>query len=243
MKKSKVKKENKQEQGEAISEVFDIEKDGKEKTVVVESPEKDNDNPSPKTQIKNQKKVLIGIGITMLCLIAMLVVFYFMVNYSKGIEYKGVKFEKVKEGNLIFYQTAIPYLYNNKIVPYYFYLRKDPRTEEKISFNDTQIDLKKILVINGNSSEINCQGNGVIAIANLVKQYEIMGAKVIRDENATCDNESRYNYVNIIKGNETRIVSFGENHDCFTIEVKNCEVLEGVEKFMLETFVEYNKQE
>jgi hypothetical protein len=243
MKKSKLKKENNKDNQESFSEVFDLEKEGKEKTIVVESTEEHKESKPSKEQLKKQKKVLIGVFITMFCLIAMLVIFYSLVRYSKTIDYKGVKFEQVKEGNLMLYQTAIPYLYKGKIVPYNFYLRKDPRTQEKIEFNDTGIGLRKILVINGSSKDINCAGDGVIAVANLVKLYEVMGAKVIKDENATCDNESRYDYVNIVKGNKTRVISYGDNQDCFTIEVKDCEVLMGVEKFMLESFVEFNKEE
>jgi hypothetical protein len=89
------------------------------------------------------------------------------------------------------------------------------------------------------TNDFNCNGDGIIALANLVKLYSIMGASVIKDENATCDLQGSYMFLRIENGNQTKIEQFGPA--CYKIYVNNCEILAGTEKFMTETFSEIIK--
>ena len=232
-KKKKVKNEN--------PEVFEVEKQGKEKEIFAPIL-KEEDKPLTKEEKKSQNKALLGVLVVMGCLILMFAGFYAVKYYIPTIQYKGVNFNMVREGQLIFYQTSLPVLYNNKTIPYNFYLTTDPRKAEKIPFEATGINIKKLMVVNL-SSELSCKGDGVVAGARLTKLYNVIGTKVIQDKNATCDESSRYNYISLVPGNETKVVSYGKNNDCFRIEVKDCEVIAGAEKFMLETFAKLHEEE
>ena len=67
----------------------------------------------------------------------------------------------------------------------------------------------------------------------------MVGTKVIRDENATCDSEGRYMYINLKSGDKTKIEQSG--NACYDILINNCEILEGTERFMVETFAKLNE--
>jgi len=46
-------------------------------------------------------------------------------------------------------------------------------------------------------------------------------------------------YINLKEGEETKIEQTGTA--CYDILINNCEILEGTEKFMVETFAEINE--
>ena len=192
-----------------------------------------------KTQIEQERKqlrnVLLGLGI----FVILIVVAVFFIHSIKSFEYKETKFDIVREGDLILYNTKVA-LFNEKgehYQNYNFFLRNDPR-KSKVNFNG-ELELKKLVVINS-EEEFNCDGDGIIAVLNLRQLYEILGAKVIRDENATCDSEGKYMYINLKEGKETRIEQTGTA--CYDILINNCEILEGTEKFMVETFAKVNEK-
>ena len=80
---------------------------------------------------------------------------------------------------------------------------------------------------------------GIIAMANLKQLYEVLGSQVIGDPTANCETEypetPRYVYVNIQPGEETWIEEVSKA--CYTIHVKDCEILPATERYMTETFV------
>ena len=71
------------------------------------------------------------------------------------------------------------------------------------------------------------------------KLYEIIGTTVIKDPNASCDTQGTYTFIQLQEGEETSIEQFGPS--CYNININNCEILEGTEKFMAETLVEVQK--
>ena len=191
-----------------------------------------------KTQTEQERKqlrnVLLGLGI----FVILIILAVFFINSIKSFEYKETKFDIVREGDLILYNTKVA-LFNEKgehYQNYNFFLRNDPR-KSKVNFNG-ELELKKLVVINS-EEEFNCDGDGIIAVLNLRQLYEILGAKVVKDENATCDSEGKYMYINLKEGKETRIEQTGTA--CYDILINNCEILEGTEKFMVETFAKVNK--
>jgi hypothetical protein len=151
--------------------------------------------------------------------------------------YKGVKFDMVKEGELIFYHTSFPVIYNGTNNIYNIYLRNDPRDLEKkvpakgtlTSLDDTVINI---------TQEFDCNGDQIIAIANLVNLYNAIGVTLIRDETAGCDPLGRYRYLTIQPGNKTSIEMVGPN--CYNININNCEILEGTERFIVGMLVRIN---
>ncbi len=192
-----------------------------------------------KKEIEEQNKMLrnIFIGIGIFIFVILLVAFF--INSVRHFEYKDVKFKIVEEGEIIFYNTAFPMFHSmtgEHIADYNFYIRNDPRKLEKVPFNGELVLLDNLVV--NMTGDFHCDGNGIIAIANLVKLYEIIGTNVMKDENATCDSQGRYMFIQIQEGDETSIEQFGPA--CYNINVNNCEILEATERFMTETFVNIN---
>ena len=185
---------------------------------------------------KQLRNVLLGLGV----FVILIVLAVFFINSIKSFEYKGTKFDIVKEGNLILYNTKVALFNENgaHYQNYNFFLRNDPRDLAKaVKFNG-ELELKKLVVINS-EEEFNCDGDGIIAVLNLRQLYEILGAKVIKDENAMCSSDGEYMYINLKEGEETRIEQTGTA--CYDILINNCEILEGTEKFMVETFAKINE--
>ena len=144
----------------------------------------------------------------------------------------------IKEGQITLYQTTFPfYKDGEKIADYNFYLRTSPNELKDVPFNGN-LTIKKNVVFNPND-ELNCDGDGIIAVANIVQNlYGYLNATVIRDENATCDSLGRYSLINIKTANSTGINQTGNS--CYDINVANCEILKATERYMLEGFVKIN---
>jgi hypothetical protein len=140
---------------------------------------------------KKFNKQLRNILITMVFVFLTIVLTFLIVKSTTKFTYNGVKFEMIKEGNLILYKTSIPVIYRGEIRDYNFYLRNDAR-KLNVPFNG-ELSLRKNAVLNM-EKDFKCDGKGIIGVANLVNLYQISEIKIIRDENASCDNEGRYTY-------------------------------------------------
>jgi len=249
-KNSSAKKTRKEKvEKEKVCEIFEVEKDGKEKEIKTCGIEEEK-NPS-KEQLEKEKKIFIGVGIAMLCFILMFAAVYFIIYLTNHFEVGGVNFEIDKtdlQGQTI-YKTSIPgTIYNGTFIlggtigtraDYNFYFRTDPRILEKdISF-DGVLNIEGNMVLNM-TQDFNCDGKGIIAIANLLNVYKAIGTKVIKDENATCDPNGRYIFLKIQEGNQTSINQFGPT--CYDINVNNCEILPATERYLLETLIDVNQK-
>ncbi len=180
------------------------------------------------SQEKLLRNFLIGFGIV----IAILIIGYLAFNSSIHQTYKNLEFEAVDEGGLIFYKTIFPVYYGDKKVSEYnFFFRTQPNDLKKIPFNGS-VSLMELTVINGNDEELSCGGKGKIAIANFIHVHNFLEMEVYRDENASCDSEKRYAYVNFIAGEENKIEQYGPA--CFNIYFKDCEILPATERYMLD---------
>ena len=225
-----------------------------------DSPDGSSDTDSPngsekilnKNQIKKENKILqnffIWIGIFVVLLGLWLLILYSQANFT----YQGLKFNKMKQGNLILYHTKIPVFYQGKNYNYNLYLRKNPK-KSKVNFDKVsmlpngtlekapsqgKINLREMMVLNI-SNEFQCKGDGVVSVANLQQSLKYLGTKVIHDPNATCDDLGRYLFVKVLAGNRTRIEQTSPT--CYNLYVNNCEVLDVTEKFLVESIVEHLK--
>lgn len=191
-----------------------------------------------KEQIKSENKILrnffIGIG----AIIVIIVLVILILNLTKNFEYQGVKFKIVREGDLILYRTSLPVIYQGEKIPYYFYLRNDPRDLGENVYFYGNLNLAEFLVINSTEG-FNCGGDGIIAIANLQNLYKISGIEVMKDESAGCDEEGKYAFIQLQEGNETNIEKFGTA--CYNVNINNCEILKATERLMLESLIEINR--
>jgi len=223
---------------EEVCEIFDVEKNGKEETI--KSCGVEEEKPSSPEQLKKEKKIFLTIFFVMLGLVLMFLAFLLFAYLTNTFQVNGVKFS-VDKSTIVgttLYRTFLPVTYNGTKANYNFWLRTDPRKLNDINFSGNLV-FQSNMVINTTDS-LNCNGDGIIATANILKLYNVLGIKVMKDANASCDSQGRYMFLNILKGNETKVEQFGP--ECYNIYVSNCEVLPGTERFMLQTFTEVNKK-
>jgi len=197
-------------------------------------PEKERKIDSKK-QIGTENKILRNLIFGIIALIILFLLLYFFINSTKNFEYKGVKFNVVKAGEVRFYHTSFPIVSNGRNIDYNVYLRKDPRKLKDVNF-DGELELLEMIVLENNESFV-CDGDGGIAILNFQQIVGALGAEVIKDPNATCDSLGRYTFIRLKSGDKTSIEQFGPS--CYEITINNCEILDGTERFLNEILFEY----
>jgi len=194
-----------------------------------------------KKEIKAQNKTLRNIFICLGIFLFVIIIVALSINSAQHFKYNGVEFKVIQEGELIFYNAVFP-LYSitgKHISDYNFPLRKDPRKLDKIPLKG-EIVLKQNIVIN-TTKEFKCDGDEVMAIANLVKVFNLLGAKAIKDPQAGCDYQGKYTFIQIREGEETGIEEFGPKGSCYNFYVNDCEILEVTEKFIVDLLVKAEK--
>ena len=195
-----------------------------------------------KEQITSENKILKNFFIWIGIIIITILLVFLLINQGKNFEYEGVEFSIVKFCDarpcLTTYNTKIPVTSQGIVRPYNFYLRNDPRKLAKSVPFDGEVVFKNNMFINITFNRY-CEGHETIAVANFLNLYGILGINVIADENAECDFEGESMFVLIQESNRTSIEQFGPA--CYNINIKNCEILEGTERFLVDTFVEINK--
>lgn len=160
----------------------------------------------------------------------------------RNFEYEGIQFERINEKGVTFYHAIFQArMTGNFLINYNIFLRKDPRkTGEDIPF-EGNIFLSDLMVLNVNDESgdnFNCNGDGVIAIANFNQIFQASGTTIMTDPNATCDPFRRYVLINIIEGEETKIVE--RERACYDFYVNDCEILDVTERYLLEALKEIN---
>ncbi len=238
------KKKEADKKSEEVCEVFEIEKQGKkqEKEACGLVEKKQASKEEIKRQNKTLRNILIGLGIFILLIF--LGINY--INSSRYFDYRGIQGNVVKEGKIIFYEIVVPIKTSNQLVRYSIFLRNNPEKLDKIQFNGEMVDFKELhkfsdgeyrLVLNA-SDEFDCDDDELIAIGNMMN-LKALGFKVVRDENATCDEFGRYIYVNMKKDEVSEINQIGKA--CYELSISNCEILKVTERFMVEMIVKDNE--
>ena len=192
---------------------------------------------------KEQNKMLRNTLIILGVVIISFVFFIIVSNALKNFEYRGVKFSVVKFCDagppcLITYNTKLPVVYQGKSTDYNFFLRNDPRELEKEVPFDGEVVLRNKMDVNITFNTA-CNGLETIAVENFLKLHRIAGINISNDNNKGCDLTGGKMYLSIQESNQTSIEQFGPA--CYRINVKECEILKGTERFMIETFVEIDK--
>ena len=231
------KKKEKKKSSEKICETFEIEKESKEK--IIKTCGNETEKHSSKNDAKKENKILAMVLLFLgIALISFIIVF-FIIDSSKKFTYNNIKFDIIKEKEVKFYHTVVPLSNGNIIGNYNVFLRKDPRVIGKNVPLKGKVFLSDMLVLNS-TDNFNCDGDGVIAIANFQQIISGFGTKIINDKNATCDEQGRYMFVNLLKGNETKIERFGPV--CYNFYINNCEILEVTERFLLNLLERENQK-
>ncbi|MEX0932540.1 MAG: hypothetical protein WDZ77_00355 [Candidatus Pacearchaeota archaeon] len=191
-------------------------------------------------QINAENKILRNFFISIFVFILFILAAYLFIDNLRHFEYEGVEFQTVSfcdaEPCLVLYKTTFPVITGEGRTAD-MYLRNDPRELKDIEFNGSMNLFGEFIL--DSTNDFNCEGDGVIAIANMVQFYELFGVNIFKNDSISCDETSEHTYVRITEGNETRVQQTGLS--CYDIEIKNCEILEGTERFLLESFVKVNK--
>jgi hypothetical protein len=205
--------------------------------------EEGDSNKEIKKGNKQLKQIFFVMGV---CILLFVGVFMFL-NSVRHFKYQGVDFEIVKEGELILYQTSLPVNSQSKLTTnaaavfgnYNFYLRNDPRRLKNIPLNiEGELSLMRNTVINF-TGDFNCNGDGIIAVANVVNVLKVLDVTAIKDESAGCDPEGTYTFLQLQLGDETSIEQVGPS--CYNLNINNCEVLEVTERYIVELLSEITK--
>ena len=190
-------------------------------------------------QNKTLKNIFIGLGV----FVVVIVVVALLISSVRYFDYEGLRFNVVKEGEIVFYNAVFP-IYDGvtgkNIVDYNVYMRNDPRKLEDVVF-DGEVVLRKNTVLNS-TADFNCDGDGMIAVGNLVQVFERFGTNVVKDPNVGCDAQGGgHVFIQIREGDETSIEQFAPT--CYNFYVSDCEILEVTEKFIVDLLVKANNNQ
>jgi hypothetical protein len=229
----KVNKDEEEKRIEAEKFVYEKAKEAEQ----IDEKKEEGEKPSEKL-IQSESRTLRNI-ILVLGLIAVVFGFIFILNNtSKSFTVDGVQYTAIQQGQLTLYNTWIPVTYNGSLKPYNFFLYSDPRVLQRtIPFNGSINIVPQSNIILNITGELNCNGDGILAVANLNILYSLIG-KVTKDPNATCDPLGRYTYINIQNSSEASIQEIGPS--CYNINVNNCNILASTERYMTQTFATIN---
>lgn len=188
-------------------------------------------------EIEKHNKILFGILLTIGIITLVIILSYVTYDSVKTFEIDGMSYNIMKEGDINFYHTS--FVSNNinlhRAIQYNVYLRTDPRVTKEIPFDgDLYVTNTLVWQSDGSNEEFNCEGDGVISIANFNQILSALGRSYMRDENATCDNSQNYTLLRLTEGDENRILRTG--YSCYDLQINNCQILNVTERFLLETF-------
>ena len=190
-----------------------------------------------KKEKERQNKTLKAVLILIVIFFLAVFVSFFVMKTNNHPKYNGVTFNVIQEGELTFYQTTFKVIDKGKLTNYNLYLRNNPqKLEKKVPF-EGELELRNFIVLNSTTENLFCEGDWTIAIANMLN-LEIFNIEIMKDENASCDQEGEYTFIQIEEGEKTKIVQYGPS--CYKLIVSDCEILPVTERFMIEVFGEVN---
>ena len=208
---------------------------------------------APVLKERKIEKELLGV---LIFLAVLVVVFVISSAYFKSLnyfEYNGLTFAKERLENIpIFHHNYYLKAPSGKLILYNLYLRNDPRYS-----NVTIEGLPSKLLAPGSVAYLSVNSEGLqeckygsLAVATISSFMSDNQMKVIagnldfwqagarRDKWVTCENQPGNIVVELLKGNETKI---SINRNCYQIEVNDCQILEAVEKLMVQSVVDARK--
>ena len=198
--------------------------DGKKERIKIEG----------KASRKKQEKQIRIFIIVMLALLVFLFIVYAFIRATLKFNYAGLEFEKVRQGELILYRTDV----------FPVFLREDPRELRDIEVKE-RIILQKKIGIGGEKELLESCEDSTIAATTLSIFYGKTGlqpfsASVNKTESeefgisyVECGLGADYSVINLVKGGENKISKKG---NCYTLEVKDCEVMDVTERFIVASY-------
>lgn len=201
-----------------------------------------NEKKRDKSIYERQTRLAVFVMVAAILIIFMI---YFLIQESKKFEYKGLEFEKVKEGNLNLYFANLPFSTvsgNVVYVPTYF--RQDPRELERINISTLTgegLGITKSAALSASPEILKCD-DSLLAATTLSLYLGKLGVKAIgATSNITYAEENNITYVDCLdtdkytvlmfkKYQESRIMKAG---NCYIMDISDCEIMNVTERFML----------
>lgn len=216
--------------------------------------EKEKSEPVKKEEnISKKDKQVHRIIFTMVAVIGVFIVFYFIFNSLQAFKYNGLSFTKEKFGEIPVFHHYYNFDIEGKLIKYNLYLRNDPRTNN-VPITGEAID-EGIEFRRDNTVYVSVSPKGLdeceysrVGISNLAlfladNQLNVKGASpnedLAKESNivyATCDTHSNDVVILIRSGEETEIIH--EKNNCYIIQIANCQVLEAIEKFQVQSILD-----
>ena len=194
------------------------------------------------------EKQTIWALVTMGALLLIFLFFFSVFSESRKFDYQGLTFTKEKYGEIPVYRYYYYFTDNSgQMIKYNVYLRNDPRENNipvtgKIVFN-----VSKSVYFSINDTGLKECENAVIGVADLTKflvdnQFQFKAgtpdsteAKEMNRTKITCEIYPSISVIELRNGNTTQIV---KTNNCYKIDVANCEVLEALEKFKVQSLID-----
>jgi len=242
----------------------DILEGGREKDSaedILKNIDEDKDVQQKELEGKQSKQLLWAVILMLALIIIIIAVPFINHNFINKFEYKGLEFQKTKLGDLIFYSVKFPVIAATGQVTgdYAVNFRIDPRELAKIP---ARIPNNRITFIQRSIGGYNpvyltfdpdlklCEDTS-IALMNLAGFLRDSGLEISSastDQNYSEENDLKHKdcdsskvasdtIIKISEGNETSVTQLQKN--CYEIKFKDCEILEGSERFMLVMLEEY----
>lgn len=207
---------------------------------------------NPNKAVETQFLWLVSIIIIIILGFVFIPVLYHQI--FEKFEYGGVKFEKIKEGQLTFYHGQFPIIYKgNFSAVYNLYLRNDPRNNN-ISIN-TNLSLSPKVSISLNDNVHLCEDMmlGQAELGKFISAFPfvknitagVYNASVAKEYNVsqiTCKNASKDNTVLIIQMSETPSIDLGSVDNCYLINIGKCQYLEAAERYVVGAMAQINSK-
>jgi hypothetical protein len=229
----------------------------KKKENPIESEKKDDSNEKSTASFNKKErkleKELLWIGGFMILLV---LVFFGANAYFKGlgkIEHEGLTFSKEKLGEIPIYHYYYYFKGDNQAVfKYNLYLRNDPSTNiVPITGDAIFLDNKRIFLSIDAENLQECQ-QSILAVADITSfltdnQFNVASgnpnffdAGKNNVDWVTCENHKKSTVIVLEKG-ETTGINIDDN--CHTITVSDCQVLEAVEKYKVQSIIDAKASE
>ena len=207
---------------------------------------------SKKKERRLEKELLV-----ILVFIGVLVGIFFLASwYFKSLhsfEYKGLAFSEERAGNIpIFHHSYFFKAFDGRLINYNLYIRTDPRTLDSIPVTGNKISFsqQEVVFISVNATGLQQCPYSPLAVASIssyladnqmkVKSgnLDFWDAGYKRQDYVNCDNQHGNKVIEITTGNETKITVNGK---CYRIEIADCQVLQGTERFEVQAILDAQK--
>lgn len=234
-----------------VCEIFDIEKNGREKTIESCGAGEVKKGHITKTLMEKEKRQLFCIIAAMAVILISFFLVYAISQQSKRFEYNGFNFEKIMYDKLPLYYTKISITRaDSNIINYNLYLRDDPR-KKNIKPDAFVHFMRGDIFISLNKDFEKCDDTS-LAMTNIGMLFGAIGldlkaaldnleqAEMLKRPYATCENTKNNTVILYKMANETGIK---QQENCYIINVADCEILNATEAFIMQTLSDMKRKQ